>query len=92
MNRAVCFASEQPVSGVFYEIAGTDSYNGVAKLTKWTLSPQWSISLFLPMLPTLPGMQMRWDNKGEFGLEQKSDIWLPFNAERRKKDLPICGE
>lgn len=43
------------------------------------------ISLSPPLFPALPGMQMRWDNKGELGLEQESDIQLPFSAEREKK-------
>lgn len=44
--------------GVFYGIVGTDSYNRAVRLkTKWTLSPQWSISP--PPLETLLRMQMR---------------------------------
>lgn len=92
VNQTACFASEQLVRGVFYEIVGTESYNRAVELTKWTLSPQWSISLFLILLPTLLSMQMRQDNHGELGLEQKSDIQLPFSAERGKKDLPVCRE
>lgn len=51
------------------------------ELTKWTLSPQWSISLFLLLLPALISMQMRQNKKGELGLEQKSHICR----------LPICA-
>lgn len=74
-NCATCCASKQPVEVVFYDSVGTVSFSKRGQLNKWSLShPQWSMSLFLLLLPALISMQMRQDNKGELGLEQQSDI------------------